>query len=71
MAERLPLTLRAYRWLSAAATPLAPALLAHRLKRGKEHPQRLAERRGETRIAAPARPAGLGRTAPASARCSR
>ena len=36
MAEGLPLTLRAYRLLTAAATPLAPALISHRLRRGKE-----------------------------------
>ena len=36
VAERLPLTLHAYRLLTAAATPLAPAR-SYRLKRGKEH----------------------------------
>jgi 3-deoxy-D-manno-octulosonic-acid transferase len=56
VAERLPWTLRAYRTLAAAATPIAPMLLANRLKRGKEHPQRLAERRGETPVARPAGP---------------
>jgi 3-deoxy-D-manno-octulosonic-acid transferase len=55
-AERLPLTLRTYRRLAEAATPLAPLLLARRLKRGKEHPQRLAERRGETSVARPPGP---------------
>ena len=55
MADRLPLTLRAYALLTAAATPLAPHVLKRRLKRGKEHPQRLAERRGEP---AARRPAG-------------
>src|SRR5438477_12688650 len=54
--ERLPLTLRTYRRLAAAATPLAPMLLARRLKRGKEHPERLAERRGETEVARPPGP---------------
>jgi 3-deoxy-D-manno-octulosonic-acid transferase len=54
--EALPLSLRAYRLLSAAATPLAPALLSHRLKRGKEHPERLNERYGETRMTRPAGP---------------
>jgi 3-deoxy-D-manno-octulosonic-acid transferase len=33
--------------LLAAATPLAPYVLNRRLRRGKEHPQRFAERRGE------------------------
>ena len=54
VADRLPLTLRAYRLMSAAATPLAPKLLARRLKRGKEHPARLPERRGEASLARPA-----------------
>ena len=56
VAERLPWTLRAYRGLASLATPLARVVLARRLARGKEHPQRMAERRGETRIAAPAGP---------------
>ncbi|HEV3186330.1 MAG TPA: 3-deoxy-D-manno-octulosonic acid transferase [Xanthobacteraceae bacterium] len=56
MAERLPFTLRTYRRLAAAATPLAPLLLARRLKRGKEHPERIAERRGEAAVARPAGP---------------
>jgi 3-deoxy-D-manno-octulosonic-acid transferase len=56
VAGRLPLTLRAYRRFAAAATPMAPVLLASRLKRGKEHPQRLAERRGESRVERPAGP---------------
>ncbi len=55
MAEKLPATLRAYRLLTSAATPLAPLLLSYRLKRGKEHAVRLPERRGE---AATPRPAG-------------
>jgi 3-deoxy-D-manno-octulosonic-acid transferase len=50
------LTLRTYRRLAAAATPLAPLLLARRLKRGKEHPERIAERRGEAAVARPAGP---------------
>jgi 3-deoxy-D-manno-octulosonic-acid transferase len=54
VAERLPRTLRAYRLLTAAATPLAPALVAHRLKRGKELPGRLHERYGESELARPA-----------------
>ncbi|HEY5167208.1 MAG TPA: 3-deoxy-D-manno-octulosonic acid transferase [Pseudolabrys sp.] len=54
MSEKLPVALRAYRLLSAAAAPLAPLLLARRLKRGKEHRERLSERRGEAGIARPA-----------------
>jgi 3-deoxy-D-manno-octulosonic-acid transferase len=46
--DRLPLVLRLYQFASRAATPIAaPPLLARRLQRGKEHPARLAERRGE------------------------
>ena len=56
VAERLPWTLHAYRRLAAAATPLASFVLANRLKRGKEHPQRMAERRGETQVERPAGP---------------
>jgi len=55
LAERLPPTLAAYRLLTAIATPLASHVLDHRLKRGKEHPERLPERRG---IAGAARPRG-------------
>src|SRR5215472_4916730 len=53
VAERLPLTLRAYALLTAAATPLASHLLRRRLSRGKEDPRRMAERRGETTAARP------------------
>ena len=53
MPSRLPLALRVYRWASTAGSPLAPQVLARRLSRGKEHPERLAERRGETTLARP------------------
>src|SRR5882672_9784829 len=46
-AERLPLTLSAYRAASGAATSLAQRLLDYRLRRGKEHEARIGERRGE------------------------
>lgn len=52
-AKRLPLTLRAYRFVSAVVTPLVPAWLGYRTKRGKENPERVTERRGETAIARP------------------
>lgn len=55
-AERVPLTLVAYRALARAASPLAGALISHRLKRGKEHPERIPERRGESSIARPQGP---------------
>jgi 3-deoxy-D-manno-octulosonic-acid transferase len=54
--EGLPLTLHAYRLLTAAATPLAPALMSHRLKRGKELAARLNERYGESVLARPPGP---------------
>ena len=53
MPEGLPLTLHAYRLLTAAATPLAPALMSHRLKRGKEHAARLNERYGQSELPRP------------------
>ena len=53
MAERLPLTLRAYRLLMSAATPVASMVLSYRLKQGKEHAARLPERRGEANIPRP------------------
>src|ERR1043165_2729761 len=56
VAERLPWTLRAYGSLASMATPLSRLVLARRLSRGKEHPQRLAERRGESAIPRPPGP---------------
>jgi 3-deoxy-D-manno-octulosonic-acid transferase len=56
MNERLPITLRGYRHAAAAATPLTSILLARRLKRGKEHPVRIGERRGEASAARPRGP---------------
>jgi 3-deoxy-D-manno-octulosonic-acid transferase len=54
--DRLPATLRAYRLVMAAAAPLTPLLLSYRLKRGKENPARLSERRGESSAARPPGP---------------
>jgi 3-deoxy-D-manno-octulosonic-acid transferase len=54
--DHLPLTLRSYRGLAVAATPFAPMLLNNRLKHGKEHAERIAERRGETRVQRPPGP---------------
>lgn len=51
--KRAPLTLRVYRLLSAMFTPLVPAWLAFRLKRSKENPERIAERRGMAKLARP------------------
>ena len=56
MVERLPLTLHAYRLLTAAATPLAPVPVSNRLKHGKELPARLTERYGESTVARPPGP---------------
>jgi 3-deoxy-D-manno-octulosonic-acid transferase len=53
LSDRLPLALRAYRFASRAATPLAPWLLTERLNRGREDPLRLSERRGEPSLPRP------------------
>ncbi|MGC1558884.1 MAG: 3-deoxy-D-manno-octulosonic acid transferase [Bradyrhizobium sp.] len=53
MASSLPMTLRVYQRLSAAAMPFAPALIKRRLKLGKEDPARVAERRGMSRDVRP------------------
>jgi len=53
MVRSLPMTLRLYRRLSAAAMPLAPALIKRRLKQGKEDPARVGERRGVSDDARP------------------
>jgi 3-deoxy-D-manno-octulosonic-acid transferase len=54
--DRLPLALRFYRLAAAAAAPVTPRLLAWRLKRGKEHPVRMAERYGEPSLQRPPGP---------------
>ncbi len=56
MTDNVPALLRAYRLLSAAAAPLAPLLLARRKMLGKEHPARMSERYGLSRIARPRGP---------------
>ena len=53
MAERTPLTLKVYQALTAISVPLADLALSYRLKRGKEHPTRWPERRGQTGIVRP------------------
>src|SRR5882724_8856362 len=53
MAKSLPMTLRFYQRMSAAAAPLAPALIKRRLKQGKEDPARVGERRGMSRDVRP------------------
>jgi 3-deoxy-D-manno-octulosonic-acid transferase len=54
--DPLPFGLRAYRLLTSAVSPLAPWLLAHRLKRGKEHPARQKERYGLSDVGRPPGP---------------
>src|SRR3981081_1904405 len=56
MSSALPMTLQIYRKLSAAAAPLAPALINRRLRQGKEDPARIGERRGITRDPRPQGP---------------
>lgn len=46
MANSLPMTLRVYQKLSAAAMPLTPVMIKRRMKQGKEDPARIGERRG-------------------------
>jgi 3-deoxy-D-manno-octulosonic-acid transferase len=53
MAERVPLTLQAYRRLTAMAESVANMALNRRLKRGKEIASRLPERRGESTVGRP------------------
>jgi 3-deoxy-D-manno-octulosonic-acid transferase len=55
MSSTLPMTLRVYQRLSAAAASLAPTLIKRRLRQGKEDPARIGERRG---IARDPRPQG-------------
>ena len=52
------MTLRAYRFVSAADAACS-GWLSYRAKRGKENPERVIERHGETDAGAPRRPAGL------------
>jgi 3-deoxy-D-manno-octulosonic-acid transferase len=54
--ESLPLALRVYRWGCALGSPVASQLLMRRLKRGKEHPERLPERLGQPSAVRPKGP---------------
>jgi 3-deoxy-D-manno-octulosonic-acid transferase len=54
--DHLPLVLRLYQLASGAATSLTARLLAERLDRGKEHPARISERRGEASLPRPIGP---------------
>jgi 3-deoxy-D-manno-octulosonic-acid transferase len=53
VADRLPLALRLYRLGCGLGSPLASKVLARRLSRGKEHPERLPERLGRASVARP------------------
>jgi len=56
VASQLPLTLHVYALLTAMAVPAADLLLKYRLDRGKEHAERLPERRGESAVPRPEGP---------------
>jgi len=56
VAGELPFALRSYRALTSILTPIAPALLFRRLRRGKENPKRVQERYAETQVTRPAGP---------------
>jgi 3-deoxy-D-manno-octulosonic-acid transferase len=51
--ERLPATLRSYRFLTRAVAPLAPLLLSYRQRHGKEDLARMQERRGMATVRRP------------------
>jgi 3-deoxy-D-manno-octulosonic-acid transferase len=53
VADRTPFTLKLYQALTATSVPIADLMLNTRLKRGKEHPTRWPERRGQTKVARP------------------
>jgi 3-deoxy-D-manno-octulosonic-acid transferase len=56
-ADPMPLTLSAYRIITAAAgAAVAPHVLSRRLRRGKENAERIAERRGEAGVPRPPGP---------------
>jgi 3-deoxy-D-manno-octulosonic-acid transferase len=56
VASRLPFALRLYELASIAGSPIAGQVLTRRLNRGKEHPERLTERRGEASLRRPQGP---------------
>jgi 3-deoxy-D-manno-octulosonic-acid transferase len=56
VAERVPLLWRFYRLLWTLGRPLVPLLFRLRMRRGKEQPERLPERRGEASIDRPSGP---------------
>ena len=56
MAKRLPLALHLYQSACSLGSPIASQVLTRRLKRGKEHPERLAERLGQASLERPSGP---------------
>jgi 3-deoxy-D-manno-octulosonic-acid transferase len=56
LADPMPITLSAYRVVTAAGAALAPHILRRRLARGKESPHRIAERRSEPSLPRPPGP---------------
>ena len=56
MAKPLPLALHLYQSACSLGSPMASQVLTRRLKRGKEHPERLAERLGEASLERPKGP---------------
>jgi len=56
VADRVPLTLKVYRALTAVSGPIADMVLRRRLERGREIAERLPERRGESSVARPEGP---------------
>jgi 3-deoxy-D-manno-octulosonic-acid transferase len=56
VAKPLPLVLHLYQSACSLGSPMAPQVLTRRLKRGKEHPERLAERLGEASLERPEGP---------------
>ena len=53
MAKRLPLALHLYQSACSLGSPIATRVLTRRLKRGKEHPERLSERLGQASLERP------------------
>jgi 3-deoxy-D-manno-octulosonic-acid transferase len=56
VAKPLPLALHLYQSACSLGSPMASQVLTRRLKRGKEHPERLAERLGEASLERPKGP---------------
>lgn len=53
MTKRLPLALHLYQSACSLGSPIASQVLTRRLRRGKEHPERMAERLGQASLKRP------------------